>query len=239
MAEQPGGRGQVLGAGGGVEEAAGVLVDAQRHQGGLGGGGHDALLLEEADEDGGGGAERLDPLQLAVQVVGAGRVVVVEVDAHPRVLQAVAHPADALRQTGVDDDQAVHPIRVDVPYLFEFIDVAEFLGEVIADAFFLRPGKHQLSLRVEPLGGDHGRQAVEIGADVAGDDVHGRDYTRPARSVKQPFSLVIQGICRIFCRVSQVSPKRFGAGRRPWAGAAGSGPGPEKVPSIILLLLDN
>ena len=179
VAQQPGRGGEILGAGGGVEEAAGVLVDAQGHQGGLRSGGHDALLLEEADEDGGGGAERLDPLQLAVQVVGAGRVVVVEVDAHPRVLQAVAHPADALRQTGVDDDQAVHPVRVDVPYLLEFIDVAEFLGEVIADAFFLRPGKHQLGLRVEPLGGDHGRQAVEIGADVAGDDVHGRDYTPP------------------------------------------------------------
>ena len=179
VAQQPGRGGEILGAGGGVEEAAGVLVDAQGHQGGLRSGGHDALLLEEADEDGGGGAEGLDPLQLAVQVVGAGRVVVVEVDAHPRVLQAVAHPADALGQAGVDDDQPVHPVRVDVADLLEFVDVAEFLGEVVADRFFLRPGEHQLGLRVEPLGGDHGRQAVEIGADVAGDDVHGRDYTPP------------------------------------------------------------
>ena len=189
VGEQPGGGGQIFGTGGGVEKTAGILVDAQRHQGGLVSGGHDALFLKDAGEKSGGRAKGFCRFQGAAQVAGSVGVMIVEMNENVWVAETFGQLADPFRLPGVNHDQALDFGQVDMFDLFKFVDVAKFLGQVIADTFFLRARKDQFGFGVQFFRGDHGRQAVEVGADMGGDDIHGPDYTPKPLSVKKTASL--------------------------------------------------
>ena len=184
VAEQPGCGRQIFRARGGMEKTAGVLVNAESHQGRFVRAGCDIPLLKQLHKKGGGGAEGANHLELAVEVLRPVGMMVVEVDCEMRIVEAPGQLAEAVRLAGVDHDQPSDAGRVNMFDFFELVDIAEFLGQVVADAFFLGSGKDQLRLRIEPFGGNHGGETVEICANVCGDDVHGFNYTQKRWGVK-------------------------------------------------------
>jgi len=101
-------------AGRAVEQAAGILIEAEHHQCGLIRGGNDPLLLEQVTEDGDGGADRLYHLPFGVQGVVRFRVMVVDMDHHPGAASHLAEGADAVGLADIHQDQPGNRLQVDV-----------------------------------------------------------------------------------------------------------------------------
>ncbi len=154
------------------EQAAGILVEPQHHHGRFFRRRLDAALPEEVTEDGHRRPDRLDAFDGAGDVGLPGGVVVVDMQFDPRPAGDLAERADAIRLANVDEDQAGDGIEVDVADALEIVSVEGALDEEIAQIALLGTGEDHRRLRVEAAGGDHRPEAVEIGVDVGGDDVH-------------------------------------------------------------------
>jgi len=172
MFEEEGGGPQVADGGRIEAQAAGVLVEAEHHQRRLVGGRFDVAFAEDLAEDCDRGPDRFDDLERAAQVGMAGRMVVVDVHRHPLAAGDGAKGTDAVELAHVDQDQPFDGVEVDVLDAFETVGVNGAAEEELAQAFFLGAGKDQFGTRVEPPRGNHRPQAVEIGVDVGGNDVH-------------------------------------------------------------------
>ena len=170
--QEPGRCFHIPGSGGGVEETAGVLIDAERHERGLFPGYFDSTFLKYFFKNSGRGTDRLYNLDGSPHVLRAVGMMVIEVQFKVRVVKAFLQAPDPVGVTGINHYQAGNGLHVDVFDLFEFIDVAEFLGQEITDVLFLGTGKDKFGFRIEFFGCDHGRQAVKIRIDMGGYNIH-------------------------------------------------------------------
>jgi len=92
----------------GEREEPGLLVDAQGEKRGLLGREGRFLLPEEVQEDGGGRADLAQHLQAARDVLGMGRVVIVDVDLQPRA----AHVLRQAEHSHVGTPSTAFPFRL-------------------------------------------------------------------------------------------------------------------------------
>ena len=94
--KEPGGGDEVGRGGGQVGQGPRVLIDAETKDGRLLGGDGDLLPAQLFDEDGGRRADILDDLDLSLQVSGAGRMMIVEVQPDPGVGETDGERAEPL-----------------------------------------------------------------------------------------------------------------------------------------------
>ncbi len=171
---QPG-RGLVVAArGGGEGQRAGVLVDPHQQERRLQRRRLEAGLAQRLGHQRGGGADRrVDPAARQRQVVVGGRVVVVGHDRHLRARrQPLAEHPDAAPLADVAQDHPLDRGRVDLP-LAHLLELHQAVGQHAAHRLLARAGEEELRRRVEPPGGDHRGEGVEVGPEVGGDQLHG------------------------------------------------------------------
>jgi hypothetical protein len=83
---------------------------------------------------------------------------------------------------GLDDDQALDLGGVDPPRL-RHVELLRVQAVEIADVAVQGSGERDDGIRIQPTGGEHGRERVEIGVRVGDDDLHSKKV-RP--DLRQP-----------------------------------------------------
>ncbi len=113
-----------------------------------------------------------------MHVTGSIRMVVIEMDLKAWIVKTFLQPVKAASLAGVDYDEAGYRRQVNVLDLFEVIQVADLLGQEIAQPPLHGPGKDQFSIEIQFPGSHHGGQPVKIRVDMGGDNFHRFNYTR-------------------------------------------------------------
>ena len=167
--EQKGRRLVIGGRGGGEGQAAGILVESEHHHGGFVGVGDHAAFHEQLGENGDGRTDGPDVFDFAVQIGGAVRMVIVDMEGDAGTVRQLVQRTDAVRLADIDQDQAVDLVEVDIAQLLEVEGILRAFQEKLAQRPLLPAGKDHGRAGVEPLRGDHRPQAVEVGVDVGGD----------------------------------------------------------------------
>ncbi len=119
-----------------------------------------------------GGADRLHVLEGAAQIPFPERMMIVDVQLDPWPPGDGGERTDALGLAHIHQDQASDSVEIDIANAFETVGVKGAFQEEIPQTAFLGAGEDHLRLGIKAFGRDHGAQAVEIGIDVSGDNVH-------------------------------------------------------------------
>ena len=86
--------------------------------------------------------------------------------------------SDPIGLADIHQDQPGHGSEINLLDPLEPVAIAAAFEEEFAEGAFLGTGKNQFGFRVEFLGRDHRSEAIKIGIDVGGDDLHTRPGLR-------------------------------------------------------------
>ncbi len=174
MAQQESGGLVILLRGRGEGEAAGILVQTQHHHGRLLPVRRDAALHEQVGQNRHRRTDRLDSLEIRLQIGRAFGMVVVDMHRDLGAPGDLGERPDALGIAHVDQHQARNLLQVDIPGPPDIEGVLGALHEELAQRALLGPGEHHRGLRVETPGGHHRAETIEVGVDVCGNHIHAR-----------------------------------------------------------------
>ena len=161
---------QITAGGGGEGERAGVLIDAEAHDGRLVRGDTDVSLPDDLHQQGRVGTGQFIELEIPLDIIFGRGMVVVDMDLKIIVGQDVGHSADAATLAGIDEDELPDAIKVKILQIGHVEEVNHRFDEKIAQVSLLGTGENDHRLRVELLRGQHRGHGVEIRVDVGGDD---------------------------------------------------------------------
>jgi hypothetical protein len=154
-----------------VRERTGVLVDPEREGGRLHRRDAELALREDADERRRQRSVlrehrvlRRDPLGELARVMVEDEGLDVGIERHRLEL------AEASRMRGLDDDQATDRVELE-PSGFDDPQLVGVEPVELAHVSVERPGDARDGARVQPPGGEHRRESVEVGVAMCGDDV--------------------------------------------------------------------
>ena len=161
-------------------QAAGIFIEAEHHHGRLVGAQLDVCAMKRWQK-----TVTVEPTasmcsREPCRPPGFAGMMIVDVDIDPGPLGNCGKGPDTGGLTDIDQDQAGDLLQIDVADTLEAEGILRALQEELAQAALLAAGKHHDGIRVEPLGGDHRPEAIEIGVDMGGDDVHLKPETRDA-----------------------------------------------------------
>jgi hypothetical protein len=156
-----------------VAERAGVLVDPEREHGSLERRGLELPLGEDADE-----RRRERGVLRQHEVLGlhpVGRlpgVVVEDDDLDGRVARDALELPEPLGMDGLDDDETADRVEVDATRLDE-VELVRVQAVELAHVAVQRAREGDDRAGIEPPGGEHRGERVEVGVRVGDDHVHG------------------------------------------------------------------
>ena len=107
-------------------------------------------------------------------VVLGRRMVVVDVDLYPPLLDEPRKIADPAFLPGIDKDERVDTVMIDVLDLRNVKKIEGRVDEEVPDGLLLRARKDEDRIGVKLLCGHHGRKGVEIRIKMGGNDLHSK-----------------------------------------------------------------
>ena len=174
LGQQPGRAFKIQRRGGTVGERTRVPIDAEPQQGGVRGFQHGPPLPQLPHQQGRHGPHGLHVARLGQDVLGRGRMMVPDLDGHPFPVQQGRHMPDTLPLARVHQHEVGNLVPGDVGTFGQMIAFGIQRGHDLLQAAFLRPREQQQAAGIQEMGRQHGREGIEIGIGMAGDQDPGR-----------------------------------------------------------------
>ena len=166
-------------SGPGKKQMPGVFVETEHHHGRFIRRRHNFFFQKQLRHDRGCCANLFDTLKRPDNRIFIAGVVIVDMNFKTRLVDNFGKVADAGCAAHIDQNQAGHLLQIDIADPFDIIGVKGGLQQKISQPTFLTTGKNQLRIGIEPLGSNHGPEAVEIGIDVGSNNIHNRAPVKP------------------------------------------------------------